>query len=93
MRTENGRSRKGRTMEKQNCGISELLRSIPRYEIEHKCDMSLSLYADKDAEAPECTHRMTANARHNLLKLTLLIGAVSFGFGMIGAVCSSICKK
>ena len=80
-------------MEKQSCSISEILRSIPKYEIEHKCDMSLSLYADKDTQTPECTHRMTVNARHNLLKLMLLIGAVSFGFGMLGAVCSSVCKK
>ena len=77
-------------MEKLDCGIAGLLRSVAKYEIGHKCDMSLSLYADKDSETPECTHRMSANARHNLLKLIALIGTVALGFAVIGAICSCI---
>ena len=77
-------------MEKLGCGITDLLRSVAKYEVGHKCDMSLSLYADKDSETPECTHRMSANARHNLLKLMALIGTVAAGFALLGAFCSCI---
>lgn len=78
-------------MEKLGCCITDLLSSVAKYEVGHKCDMSLSLYADKDSETPECTHRMSANARHNLLKLMALIGTVAAGFALLGAICSCIC--
>ena len=83
-------------MEKLDCGIAGLFRSISKYEIGHKCDMSLSLYSDKDQQTPECTHSASASARHNLLTLIALIGTVAVGFALIGAICSYIgfgCKK
>ena len=78
-------------MEKLGCCITDLLSSVAKYEVGHKCDMSISLYADKYSETPECTLRMSANARLNLLKLMALIGTVAAGFALLGAVCSCLC--
>lgn len=80
-------------MDKLGCKISNLVRSIADLEVEHKCDMSLALYASSDAQTPECSHKMSCNARHNLLKLMALIGAVAAAFALLGAVCSAICCR
>ena len=80
-------------MDKLDCGITDLLRSVTKYEIGHKCDMSLSLYADKDTETPECTHRISSQSRHNLVKLIALIGAATVVISMLCTVCSCFCGK
>lgn len=68
------------------CGaIASFLSSLCSYELEQKCDMSMSLYKDKDADTPECTHKLHAVSRQNILKLIGLIGVAVVG---ITAVCS-----
>lgn len=78
-------------MEKLDCGITDLLRSLTKYEVGCKSDMSLSLYADKNAEIPECSHSFSSKSRHNLLKLMALIGVMSVGFAVLCSLCSCIC--
>ncbi|MBE6549904.1 MAG: hypothetical protein E7670_05705 [Ruminococcaceae bacterium] len=78
-------------MDKLDCGITDLLRSIPKYEVGCKCDASLALYADKDSETPECSHSFSSKSRLNLLKLIALMGVTVAGVSMLCALCSFLC--
>lgn len=78
-------------MDKLDCGITDLLRSVTKYEVGCKCNASMSLYADKDSQTAECTHSFSSQSRHNLLKLMALIGMAAIGASMLCAVCSCFC--
>ena len=78
-------------MDKLDCGITDLFRSITTCEIGCKCDSSISLYADKDSQTPECTHSFSSQSRHNVLKLVALVGLITVGITMFCVVCSCIC--
>ena len=68
--------------------VSDFLSSLCSYELEQKCDMSMSLYKDKDSDTPECTHRLHAQSRQNILKIVGLVGVVAVGITVICSVAS-----
>ena len=78
-------------MDKLDCGITDLLRSITKYEVGCNCDASLALYSDKDSETPECSHSFSSKSRLNFFKLIALLGVTVAGISMLCALCSFLC--
>ena len=68
--------------------VYDFLSSLCSYELEQKCDMSMSLYKDKDSDTPECTHKLHAASRQNLFKMIGIIGAVVVGITVICSISS-----
>ena len=61
-------------------------------------DMSLSLFDDKKATTPSCTHRINGHMKHSLLYLIGLGGLMAGAFALavcIGHTCSTLmcCRK
>ena len=67
--------------------MGDFFRSITDCEIEKKYDLSLSLYADSEANEPECTHSLRGTSRHKLWKLLGIYTAVVIAFALMGAIC------
>lgn len=63
--------------------LSAFCGSICHYSIGHKCDLTLSLYADEATETPECSHHFQGSSRHNVFVLVGLIGGVILMIGLI----------
>ena len=55
-----------------------------RYELAHDGELTLSLYADRGAQTPVCTHRLKSHSRHNLFCVLGLLGGVILLISLIG---------
>ena len=74
-------------MNKLCCRMGKLFRGITCCEVEKKYDLSLSLYADSEAQEPECSHTFQGSSRHKLWKLMGLYAAVAIAIALIGSAC------
>ena len=73
--------------------LSAFCGSLCHYSVGHRCDLTLSLYADEETETPECTHRFQGSSRHNLFVLIGLVGGVTLMIGLVAKLCSCFGKS
>ncbi len=74
-------------MNKLCCRMGDFLKGITCCEIEKKYDLSLSLYADGEAQVPECSHTLQGSSRHKLWKLLGICAAVVITVALLRTVC------
>lgn len=67
--------------------------SLFRYQLRTKCSLSLCLYADENADTPECTHQLESDGRHALWKLALLLSALLLFLSALRCLTSLFCRK
>ena len=68
--------------------LSQWCAAISRYQIRHQCDMTISLYDDKEDETPSCSHRMQGDVRVCLWKLLVTVGLCAAFCSLLHGICS-----
>ena len=72
-------------------GMAAFCGKLCRYQVGHECDLTVSLYADEAAIAPECSHRFGGSGRHNLFAVMGLIGGVILLITLVGWIKKLLC--
>ncbi len=68
--------------------LSQWCASLFKYSVQKDYTMSLALYADENAEIPECSHEFKGSSRHNLFRILAVFGILCLAFSLIRGLCS-----
>lgn len=77
--------------------VKDKLLGICRKTVKADYDIKIETFPDESCETPSCSHSFKGSMKHNLLRVTLAIGAavamVTLLKMIIGACCSLCCRK